>query len=149
MEQRKKPYFTIGFKQDAVQLVLSKGYSIQEAAANLGVSESALRRWIRSEKGGTTKGLGLSATQLSLSEHEELLRLRKENIKLKKYKVKNGARDFKKQPKDRILPCSIETYSEFFYTFPYQRERPSAYWWLYPVKKHGPGSTAYPALAAH
>ena len=83
MEQRKKPYFTIGFKQDAVQLVLSKGYSIQEAAANLGVSESALRRWIRSEKGGTTKELGLSATQLSLSEHEELLRLRKENIKLK------------------------------------------------------------------
>lgn len=46
MEQRKKPYFTIGFKQNAVQLVLSKGYSIQEAAANLGVSESALRRWV-------------------------------------------------------------------------------------------------------
>ncbi len=29
MNRRKKPYFSLEFKQDAVQLVLSKGYSIQ------------------------------------------------------------------------------------------------------------------------
>ena len=35
MNQRKKPYYSLEFKQDAVQLVLSKGYSIQEGATSL------------------------------------------------------------------------------------------------------------------
>lgn len=82
MNQRKKPYFSLEFKQDAVQLVLSKGYSIPEAAKSLGVSVSALRKWVKMEKGSSKKE-SPSCTQLSLSEHEELLRLRKENIKLK------------------------------------------------------------------
>ncbi len=37
MNQRKKPYYSLEFKQDAVQLVLSKGYSIQEGATSLRV----------------------------------------------------------------------------------------------------------------
>ncbi|HHJ0490124.1 TPA: transposase [Legionella pneumophila] len=82
MNQRKKPYFSLEFKQDAVQLVLSKSYSIPEAAKSLGISVSALRKWVKIEKGSSKKEITPS-TQLSLSEHEELLRLRKENIKLK------------------------------------------------------------------
>lgn len=82
MNQIKKPYYSLEFKQDAVQLVLSKGYSIQEAATSLGVSVSALRKWVRAEKGGNDKN-SISGKPLTLSEHEELLRLRKENIKLK------------------------------------------------------------------
>jgi transposase len=82
MNQRKKPYFTLEFKQDAAQLVISKGYSIQEAASSLGVSVSALRKWVKAEKVPSEEPV-LSGGALSLSEHEELLRLRKENARLK------------------------------------------------------------------
>lgn len=81
MKQTKKPYFSLEFKQDAAQLILSKGYSYPEAAASLGVSVSALRKWVKAEK-GDSKDNNLT-TQLSLSEREELLRLRKENTRLK------------------------------------------------------------------
>lgn len=83
MNQPKKPYYSLEFKQDAVQLVLSKGYSIREAATSLGVSVSALRKWLRAEKGGNQSNNSISGNPLTLSEHDELLRLRKENIKLK------------------------------------------------------------------
>ncbi len=84
MKQSKKPYYSLEFKQDAVSLVISKGYGIAEAASNLGVSESALRRWVRSEQGASNKSnKAASGNSLSLLEHEELLRLRKENAKLK------------------------------------------------------------------
>ncbi len=51
MNRRKKPYFSLEFKQDAVQLVLSKGYSIPDAAKSLDVSVSALRKWVKGRKG--------------------------------------------------------------------------------------------------
>jgi len=78
MKQTKKPYYSLEFKQDAAQLILSKGYSYPEAATSLGVSVSALRKWVRAEKGHSKDANNLSNPQLSLSEHEELLRLRKE-----------------------------------------------------------------------
>lgn len=88
MTMKKKPNYSLEFKQDAVQLVLSKGYSVSEAATSLGVSASALRKWIQSEKGGIGanrlgKNTNMFCNQLTLSEHEELLRLRKENTKLR------------------------------------------------------------------
>lgn len=83
MNQTKKPYFSLEFKQDAAQLILSKGYSYPEAAASLGVSVSALRKWVNAEKGVSKDDNNLSNPQLSLSEREELLRLRKENARLK------------------------------------------------------------------
>lgn len=83
MNQTKKPYFSLEFKQDAAQLILSKGYSYTEAAANLGISVSALRKWVKAEQGQDKSDNNLSTSKLSLSEHEELLRLRKENARLK------------------------------------------------------------------
>lgn len=82
MNQTKRPYFTLEFKQDAAQLVLSKGYSYKEAATSLGVSVSALRQWVQAEK-GSKRNNSVSKAVLSLSEHEELLRLRKEVNRLK------------------------------------------------------------------
>jgi transposase len=83
MSQIKKPYYSLEFKQDAAQLVLSKGYSIQEAASSLGVSESGLRKWVNAEKGGSVIEPPSSSKRLSLSEHEELLKLRKEIVRLR------------------------------------------------------------------
>ncbi len=83
MNRRKKPYFSLEFKQDAVQLVLSKGYSIPDAAKSLDVSVSALRKWVKAEKGVGNEDNISSTSSLGLSEREELLRLRKENARLK------------------------------------------------------------------
>ena len=84
MNQSKKPYYSLEFKQDAVALVLSKGYGVPEAATNLGISTSALRKWIKTEQGSNPNlNKTSSVKSLSLQEHEELLRLRKENTKLK------------------------------------------------------------------
>jgi len=83
MNQIKKPYFSLEFKQDAAQLVLSKGYSYTEAAASLGISVSALRRWVKAEEVQDKSDNNLATSKLSLSEREELLRLRKENTRLK------------------------------------------------------------------
>ena len=80
MKQTKKPFYNLEFKKDAVQLVLTNGYSISEAAKNLGISESALRKWVNAE---TSSNKEKGSNKLTLSEHEELLRLRKENTKLK------------------------------------------------------------------
>ena len=84
MQPTKKPYYTLEFKQDAAQLILSKGYSYEEAASSLGVSVSALRRWVYKER-NVNQIVDSTAirSNLTLSEHEELLRLRKEVNRLK------------------------------------------------------------------
>ena len=46
MNQRKKPYYSLEFKRDAAQLILSKGYTYHEATSSLGISATALRRWV-------------------------------------------------------------------------------------------------------
>lgn len=86
MNNKKRASFTLAFKQDASKLILEQHYTYPQASKSLGVSESALRRWVDAERGGIKAGptsSGLVKTPLSLSEHDELLRLRKENIRLK------------------------------------------------------------------
>lgn len=38
------------FKVEAVNLVIERGYTIQEAATNLGVGKSTLAKWVRAYK---------------------------------------------------------------------------------------------------
>ena len=83
MSERKKPHYSLEFKRDAAQVILSKGYTYPEVTTSLGVSASALRKWVNAEKGQTLKKDKLLNSQLNLTEHDELLRLRKENARLK------------------------------------------------------------------
>ena len=76
-----KSKFSLIFKQDAVKLVREKGYSCQQAADGHGVSLSALRRWVRTEKEALSP-TGPGQASLSLAEREELVRLRKERTNL-------------------------------------------------------------------
>jgi transposase len=77
-----QPKFTLEFKQDAARLVIDKGYTHPQAAASLGVSLSALRRWVRAERGGGGADSG-QKTALGLADQHELARLRKENERLR------------------------------------------------------------------
>ena len=55
MSERKKPHYSLEFKRDAAQLILSKGYTYPEVTTSLGVSASALRKGVNAEKGQTLK----------------------------------------------------------------------------------------------
>jgi transposase len=46
----KKPSFTTEFKVESANLVINQGYSINEACQAVGVSESAMRRWVKQLK---------------------------------------------------------------------------------------------------
>ena len=78
----KQPTFALEFKQDAARLVIEKGHTHPQAAASLGVSLSALRRWVRAERGGGGSDGG-QKTASGLADQQELARLRKENERLR------------------------------------------------------------------
>jgi transposase len=78
----KQPKFTLEFKQDAAKLVIEKGYTHRQAADSLGVSSSALGRWVRAERGVGDSTAGQKAA-LGLADQQELARLRKENERLR------------------------------------------------------------------
>jgi transposase len=75
--KHKRPKYTLEFKQDAAKLVNEKGYTHQQAADNLGVSLSAIGRWVRAEQGPATAS-SAKKNVLNLSDQDELNRLRKE-----------------------------------------------------------------------
>ena len=78
---RKRKNYSKQFKNDAVKLVTEQGFDVSEAARNLGIHHSSLRRWKRqfeSDGNQAFPGKGnLSADK------DELNRLRKENKRLR------------------------------------------------------------------
>lgn len=76
---QKRKQFSKQFKVDAVKLVTEQGYKVSEAARNLGIHHSSLRRWKRQfESNGNQAFPGGNPSP----EKEELYRLRKEVKKL-------------------------------------------------------------------
>lgn len=93
MEKRTRRKFTRQFKVEAVGLVTKQGYRISEAAESLGVDAKMIGRWKREleeEKAGT---------RLQPSEREELIRLRRENKRLRQEReiLKNSASFFARE----------------------------------------------------
>ena len=96
MEKKRKSY-SKQFKIDAVKLVTDQGYNVSEAARNLGIHHGVLRKWkkqLESDESGAFPGKGKMTP-----EKEELIRLRKENKKLKMEKeiLKKAAAFFAKE----------------------------------------------------
>ena len=85
-----KPTFTTEFKVDSANLVINQGYSINEACQAVGVSESAMRRWVRQlkeeQRGVTPSGSkALTADQRRIQELEaKIKRIEREKEILKK-----------------------------------------------------------------
>ena len=81
------------FKRETVKLIAEKGYTVSEAARNLGVHVSLLRRW-REELEAESKG-----EVLSRDEREELRRLRAEvkRLQMEREILKKAAAFFAKE----------------------------------------------------
>lgn len=78
MSKEKRRKYTEEFRQEAVNLVTEQGYKASEAARNLGINESMLRRWIRNT---TIESRGHKA---ALSDEQSRIReLEAENKRLK------------------------------------------------------------------
>ncbi|MEA3484146.1 MAG: transposase [Pseudomonadota bacterium] len=80
--KHKRPKYNLEFKQDAAKLVIEKSYTHQQAADSLGISLSAIGRWVRTERGLATVTSEASSV-LNLSGQAELRRLREENEQLR------------------------------------------------------------------
>jgi transposase len=78
--KRKRRRFSAEYKAETVQLVQRSGKSIGQMALELGISETALRRWV--EQAEVEAGRGPEGA-LKRSEREELVELRRENRRLR------------------------------------------------------------------
>lgn len=79
-ERRKRRRFSEEYKAETVRLIQSSGKSIGKIALELGIGETALRRWV--EQAEVEAGRG-PAGALKRSEREELVELRRENQRLR------------------------------------------------------------------
>ena len=78
--KRKRRRFSAEYKAETVQLVQRSGKSIGQMALELGIGETALRRWV--EQAEVEAGRGAEGA-LKRSEREELVELRRENRRLR------------------------------------------------------------------
>ena len=78
--KRKRRTFSAEYKAETVQLIQRSGNSIGQMALELGIGESALRRWVAQAKVEAGRG---PAGALKRSEREELVELRRENQRLR------------------------------------------------------------------
>jgi transposase len=89
----KRRQFTQEFKDSAVRLITEEGYKVSEAARNLDIGVSVLRRW-KAEAEAAQQDYGATA-DLKV----ELARLKKENhrLKLEREILKKAAAFFAKE----------------------------------------------------
>ncbi len=94
-EKRTRRKYTEDFKRDAVALVTEQGYKTSEAARSLDINDNLLRRWQQQFEAEA------SGDRLNSDEREELVRLRKENRKLRMEKeiLKKASQYFAKEMK--------------------------------------------------
>ena len=77
----KRKIYTAEFKREAVSLITQHGYGVSEAARNLGIHATMLRKWKRTlEQQGTQAFPGNGRLR---PDQEELHRLRQENKRLR------------------------------------------------------------------
>jgi len=134
--KHKRPKYTIEFKQDAAKLVNEKGYTHKQAADNLGISLSAIGRWVRAEQ----EPIAISTTKkkvLNLTDQDELTRLRKEveQLRMEREILKNS-------PPGKSGTLCKETVCP--YTGLACRHWPSAFWRLNPRQKTWPMGSCGP-----
>lgn len=79
---KKKNHYDKSFKQQAIELALSSNQPLSKTAKELGVLETTLYSWV-----SNAKAQNVSETDSKFNDvgkmHEELLKLRKENQRLK------------------------------------------------------------------
>ena len=89
MTKQKKPTYSAEFKLEAAQLVVDEGSTVSEAAQAMGVSKSAMNKWVRQLKnerqGLSDQPNALTPDKIKIKELEKRVkRVELENSILKK-----------------------------------------------------------------
>jgi len=89
MNKSSRPTYTAEFKLEAAQLVVDQNYSVIEAAKSMGVSKSAMDKWVRQLKqerlGEPNNGSPLTPDKIKIKELEKKIkRIEMENEIIKK-----------------------------------------------------------------
>ncbi len=89
MKKPSRPTYTAEFKLEAAQLVVDQSYSTIEAAKSMGVSKSAMDKWVRQLKqerlGEPNNGSPLTPDKIKIKELEKKIkRIEMENEIIKK-----------------------------------------------------------------
>ena len=94
---RKRKHYSRQFKIGAVKLINEQGYKISEAARNLGIHPSSLRRWKNELDTNSTQAFPGKGHMCP--EKEELYRLRKEvkQLRMEREILKKAAAFFAKE----------------------------------------------------
>ena len=84
-----KSTYTVEFKEESANLVIKQSYTIREASDAVGVSQSAMRKWVNQltaeYRGITPKGSAISPDQRRIQELEaRIKRIEREKEILKK-----------------------------------------------------------------
>jgi len=96
MGKRKRPTYTREFKAEAARLARQEDKSVGETARDIGISETALRRWMAQAE--IDEGNG-PAGALTTEERHELTRLRREvrQVTMERDFLKKAAAFFAKE----------------------------------------------------
>lgn len=96
MSRRKRRVFTQEQKEAAVEHLRQTGKTVYQAAQDLDLTETALRRWLQESEIEAGRGL---AGELNREEREELRGLRRENqqLRLEREFLKKAAAFFAKE----------------------------------------------------
>jgi len=96
MGKKKRPTYTREYKAEAVKLALSGDKSIGETARDIGISETALRRWIEQAQVDEAND---PSGPLTTAERQELTRLRRElrQVKMERDFLKKAAAFFARE----------------------------------------------------
>jgi transposase len=79
MARRKRRVFTREYKAEVVELIRKSGRSLSEVAKELDLTRTAVAEWVKQAEVDAGRG-GTGA--LTTAEHEELVRLRRDNRRL-------------------------------------------------------------------
>jgi transposase len=93
---RHKRRFGEEFKRDAVRLVVEEGYTLQAAAAAVGVSDQSLRAW-HAKYAPVPKPCGEQATVEELREENQRLRKQLRRAELEREILKKATAYFAKE----------------------------------------------------
>jgi transposase len=97
MRKRQRRKFTSQFKAETVRLIRAGNKPISQVARDLDLSESAVRAWVK--QADIDAGRSPSGGELTTTEREELLRLRRENrqLEMEREILKKAAAFFAKE----------------------------------------------------
>lgn len=85
----KKPSYTSEFKEESANLVIKQGYSVRDASEAVGVSQTAIRKWVKQlceeYQGITPTGSAITVDQQKIQELQaKIKRIEREKEILKK-----------------------------------------------------------------